>query len=170
MRAAGALLIILGCTLYGFLKAAVLCKRARCLGAFLESLRFMEAELIGRATPLPEMLLQLSETARPEVRGFYKALSEKMDAAFENGFASLWRETLLNGELLCLSPYQRAELERPGAMLGRYDHKEQVGAIESALSRLEPELRRANGRAKDGLRLYTGLGLVGGIMAATVML
>ena len=170
MKAAGAAFIIIGCTLYGLIKAAGLSKQAKCLAAFLESLRFIQAELSSTAPPLPELFERLAQTARPEVRGFYRRLSEGMASIGDKSFSRLWRQSLINDGELCLSFYQRSELERPGAVLGRYDYKEQAGALESCLLRLEPELSAANARAKEGLRLYTGLGLVSGIMAATVML
>ena len=170
MKAAGAALIVAGCTLYGFIRAWGLSRQAKCLGAFLESLRFISAELSGTAPPLPELFGRLSKTARPEVRGFYRRLFESMGQIGERSLSQLWQQSLEESGELCLSSFQRAELERPGAMLGRYDFREQAAALESCLSRLEPELAAANARAKEGLRLYTGLGLVGGIMTATVML
>lgn len=170
MKAAGAALIVVGCTLYGLIKAAGLSRQAKCLGAFLESLRFIEAELSSTAPPLPELFERLAQSARPEVRGFYRRLREGMEGIGDKSFSQLWRQSLLNDGDLCLSAYQRAELERPGTVLGRYDFRELEGALESCLLRLEPELGAANARAKEGLRLYTGLGLVSGIMAATVML
>lgn len=170
MKAAGAALVVIGCTLYGFIKAAGLSRQAKCLAAFLESLRFIEAELGSTAPPLPELFQRLAKTARPEVRGFYAGLCEGMEGIGDKSLFQLWRQNLFENSALCLSAFQRTELERPGAVLGRYDYREQAGALESCLLRLEPELQAANKRAREGMRLYTGLGLTFGIMAATVML
>lgn len=170
MKAAGALFIVAGCTWYGVIKAAGLCRRERTLAAFLETLRFISAELSNSASPLPELFLRLSKTARPELRPFFAGLSESMDSIGERSLSSLWQERLMSDESLELSQFQRLELCRPGLMLGRYDAQEQITALESCVSRLEPELREQARRAREGKRLYTGLGLIGGIMAATVIL
>ncbi len=169
MKAAGATLIILACTWYGLIKASRLGARAKCLAAFLESLRFIQAELSSTAPPLPDLFSRLADTARPRVRGFYRQLSKSMEGIGEISFSQIWLQAL-ESEGACLTDFQRSELMRPGAMLGRYDYQEQAAALQSCLARLEPELRKANRKAAEGLRLYTGLGLVGGIMAATVML
>ena len=168
LRAAGAALVVSACTWYGVIKAAGLRRQAKLLAAFLDSLRFIAAELSNRATPLPELCALMAETGRPEVRNFFARLSLGLEKRGETSFSQLWREALAQEAGLTL--FQKNELQRPGDMLGRYDYKAQLGAIESCLLRLEPELRAANGRAREGLRLYTGLGLAAGVMTAAVML
>ena len=127
MRAIGAVLIVAACTIYGLEKGAGLYRRRRTLAAFLDALRFIEAELLNNARPLPEVFYELSKQARPEARGFFTYLSENMSRLGEESLSQLWCDRLMSDRQLSLSGVQRQELTRPALMLGRYMGKEQAG-------------------------------------------
>jgi stage III sporulation protein AB len=170
VRFIGAVLVVLACTIYGLEKAAGLYKRRRTLANFLDALRFIEAELLNNARPLPEIFFELSCHAGKEVRGFFTYLSENMSRLGEESLSKLWCDGLNSDRQLSLSAIQRQELIRPAMMLGKFMGEEQAKVIESTISRLEPELLRATEEAKAGLRLYTGLGLTAGLMLAAVII
>lgn len=170
MKIIGALLLAAACTMYGIDRGLSLYNRQRCLAGFLEAMRFIEAELLNSARPLPELFEELSKLAKPEVRSFFIYLSEKMPHIGDESVSELWRSRIMSDRKLSLSQVQRQELCRPGLMLGRYVGQEQAAAIESCISRLEPELERATETARNGFKLYTGLGLTTGLMLATAVI
>ncbi len=170
MKLLGALLLVAACTMYGIDRGAGLYKKQRCLAGFIEALQFMQAELLGNARPLPEIFDELSKHAKPEVRGFFTYLSESMSKLGDESVSGLWSSRIMSDRVLSLSTVQRQELCRPGLMLGRYVGQEQATAIESCIARLEPELERATETARNGFKLYTGLGLTAGLMLATAVI
>lgn len=170
MKLIGAVLVVIACTIYGLEKAAGLYKRRRTLADFLDAFRFMEAELLNNARPLPEVFFELSCNAGKEVRGFFTYLSENMSRLGDESLSQLWCDGLNSHRQPSLSGIQRQELLRPAMVLGKFMGEEQAKAIESTISRLEPELLKATEEAKAGLRLYTGLGLTAGLMLAAVII
>ncbi|MEG0777495.1 MAG: stage III sporulation protein AB [Oscillospiraceae bacterium] len=170
MKIFGSLMLIFACTLFGLSYAKKLRERQNCLAEILQSLRFMEAELKNSATPLPELFRELSETSKHEAREFYAALSASMENLGEESLANLWQSCVMESGRLPLSEMQKKELCRPGLALGRYAGDEQLTAIQSCIIHLEPELQRAEEKARTGLRLYAGLGLTAGLMLATVLI
>lgn len=170
MKLLGALFLVLACTMYGFNRGLGLYNRQRALAGFIEALRFIEAELTGNARPLPEIFEELSLEAKPELRPFFGYLSEGMQSLGDESVCGLWGRRIMSDRSLALSLVQRQELCRPGLVLGRYASHEQATAIESCITRLEPELERATDSARKGLRLYTGLGISAGLMLATAVI
>ncbi|MEF9970986.1 MAG: stage III sporulation protein AB [Oscillospiraceae bacterium] len=170
MKLLGAFLLVFACTWFGVEQARRLFLRQKCLGGMVEALRFMEAELKNNAVSLPELFEELGRVSRREVRGFFLALSESMASLGEKSLTSLWSACVMNEGSLSLSSLQRSELTRPGLSLGRYAGQEQLIALESCAARLETELLRASENARQGAKLYTGLGLIGGLMLATAVI
>lgn len=169
MKIAGAVIVVAVFTLLGMSRAAGLSKRARCLGAVIESLRYIMSELRSVSTPLPEIFYKLEEVSRPETKKFFQVLCGGMASLEDRSFGEIWREALREGGL-CLSEGQLTELNRLGLSLGRYSAEEQCSALSACMTRLEAEYGAAMQRSREGRKLYTGLGLATGIMLAAVLI
>ncbi|NLH00719.1 MAG: hypothetical protein GX488_02250 [Clostridiales bacterium] len=170
MRIFGALLLVTACTLLGIEQARKLYFRQRCLEEVLAALRFMEAELKNGAVPIPEIFWELSRFPDMKVQKFFMSLYEKTQNLGEESLAEIWTGCVLNDMSISLSERQRQELCRIGNFLGRYSENEQSGAISACAEHLEEELKAASAKAKEGAKLYTGLGLTFGLMIATVLI
>lgn len=168
MKATGAILVIAAFTAFGITKSKSLSGRAKCLGAIIDALRYICSELQSAATPMPEIFAELYRLSRPETRKLFLQLDENMDSLSDLSFGELW-QSALQDKSLNLSDYQRDELCRLGLYLGRYPAAEQCSAIEACILHLESEHEAAIGKAREGRKLYTGLGLTAGLMFATVL-
>ena len=170
MRVLGALTVIVGCGLFGLVRAIGLRNQERCIAAVIDSLRYMGSELKALSPPLPELMSELAESARPEVRGFYEKLRAATELLGDESFEKLWTSAVMTDKTLLLNENQRRELCKAGAFIGRFSAQEQAVALESCISRLETEYRMAAEKAREGRRLYPGLGLTAGIMLAAVFI
>lgn len=170
MRALGALTVILGCGLFGLVRAMGLAKQAQCVAAVIDSLRYMASSLKASSPPLPELILELSENSKTEVREFYGKLCAATELLGDESFENMWTSAVMTDKTLLLSRESRRQLCKAGAYIGRFSVEEQTAALESCIVRLEAEYRLASEKAREGKRLYPGLGLTAGIMLAAVFI
>lgn len=166
MKIIGSLLVVAVFTIFGVSKAAELYKRERTLCAVLEALCYIRSELQSILTPLPVIFDSLMNTAKPEMLPFLEKITGGMSCIYDESFSELWTDA---AETLCLSASQRSEVIRLGQYLGRFPAAEQCAAIDGCIVHLEPEYMAAKAAAKEGRKLWTGLGLAAGLMLATVL-
>lgn len=170
MKTVGALFLVCACTLFGIGQARKLYFRRSCLAGTLDALRFISAELKNGAVPIPEIFVELRCLPDTKLHGFFEALCTKMDSFGEESLADLWNGCVMNDQTISLSQGQRQELSRVGSYLGRYSETEQSDAIAACAEHLEIELIRSSEKAREGAKLFTGLGLTFGLMLAAVLL
>lgn len=166
MKIVGSLLIVAVFTLFGLSKAAGLYQRERTLCAVLEALCYIRSELQSILTPLPVIFDNLITSAKPEIKPFLEKIAGGMNCIYDESFSELWAAA---SETLYLSASQRSEVVRLGQYLGRFPAAEQCAAIDGCIVHLEPEYMAAKATAKEGRKLWTGLGLAAGLMLATVL-
>ncbi len=170
MKIIGALFLVAACTLFGVGQARKLYFRQSCLEGVLDSLRFMEAELKNGAVPIPDIFEVLQKLPDTKLKSFFAELNGKMNSFGEESLANIWSDAALNDQSISLSDRQRQELCRVGNYLGRYSENEQSEAIDACILHLEDELKRTSVKAREGAKLYTGLGLTAGLMLAAVLI
>jgi len=150
----GAALIIVSGFAVGAAKYASLKRGVAVLYELVASLEIMRGEIVSRLTPLPELMSML------EGRGLcgcffgevYRGLSDMSGLTFRE----IW-----NAALPCLdalSAEDAAVLSSLGAVLGRYDAREQEAAINRVSARLTLSAKRGSERLPGAGKLYIGLG------------
>ena len=169
MKIIGALLLVAACTLFGVGQARKLLFRQSCLEGVLDSLRYMEAELKNGAVPIPDIFDILRKLPDSKLRSFFSELNGKMLSFGEESLAEIWSDAALHNQSISLSDRQRQELSRVGNYLGRYSESEQSEAIDACILHLETELTRTAVKTREGVKLYTGLGITAGLMLAAVL-
>ena len=170
MKIVGALLLVCACTLLGIGQARKLYYRRSCLVSTLDALRFIGAELKNGAVPIPEIFAGLRSLPEMKLHGFFENLNLKMSGFGEESLAEIWCSCVMQDNSFSLSQRQRQELCRLGPFLGRYSESEQSDAISSCIEHLETELKRTSDKAREGAKLFTGLGLTFGLMLAAVLI
>lgn len=170
MKIVGAVLLVCACTIFGIGQARKLYFRQSCLAGVLDSLRFIDAELKNGAVAIPEIFAQLCRLPETNLHGFYVNLNQKMDSLGEESLSEIWSNCVMNDQSISLSAWQKQELCRIGNYLGKYSENEQSEAIATCINHMESELKISSEKAKEGAKLYTGLGLTFGLMLATVLI
>lgn len=170
MKIIGALFLVCACTLFGVGQARKLYFRQSCLAGVLDTLRFIDAELKNGSVPIPEIFAELCRLPNTKLHGFYVNLSSKMDRFGEESLSEIWSGCVMSDFSISLSERQRQELCRIGNYLGRYSESEQSDAITACINHLEGDLKHSSDKARQGAKLYTGLGLTFGLMLAAVLI
>jgi stage III sporulation protein AB len=167
MKILGFLLVVAVFTLFGVSKSAGLIRRERTLCAVLEALCYIRSELQSVQTPLPVIFDSLLTSSKQEMMAFFEKIADGMSCIYDESFSELWAAA---AETLCLSASQRSEVVRMGQYLGRFPAAEQCAAIDGCIAHLEPEYNAARTAAREGRKLWTGLGLATGLMLAAVLI
>lgn len=170
LRTIGVVLVVLGPSVMGISKALSLKAHARFLSDFVAALELMRAEICTRLTPIPELTEYLAKSAPHGCRAFFAGLEKRMGLLGEMSFSQLWEreaDTLTEPQL---SGEERSAVRALGMSLGRYDVREQQAAIDMSIARLS--LLAEEARKQSGIqgRLWTGLGVTGGLMLAIIMI
>jgi stage III sporulation protein AB len=166
----GAIFIVAGCAMWGFMGAFRLKRRHRAIASVARSLLAVQSEICDRLTPMPELLRRLSEESGGAAGAFYKNAYARFEELGERGFAAVWREAVEATPELMLTPEEATVLCDLSRSLGRYDIDEQRGAIEYARRRFEDFAQKADlSREKDG-RLRAFLGVAAGVLVAIILI
>ncbi len=162
----GAVLIVLGCGLFGFLYAAAHRRETRYLRQYISALEFMEWELQYRLTPLPELCNITSGLCDGCLRKLFMALSNELEAQMDPDAAQCVRKVLeKTADLPKLTKIAFAQL---GPILGRFDLDGQCKGLVSLRSDATQLLKKHSENQDVRIRSYQTLGICAG--AAMVIL
>ncbi len=169
LRLLGACMLAFAGTALGISQARALRRQVTVRLALIAALEVLQGEISHRCTPLPALMEQLSATAPVSVRGLFARVHAGLCHLEDMDFSEIWRMSVSESRELGLSQEETASLQLLGASLGRFDAPQQAAAIERCLAQLTPGLERARAAAQSQGRLYTGLGMALGLMAAVIL-
>ena len=169
MRALGCAMIAAACLLYCLEYARAQSARLRELSSVAAMLMLMESELAARLTPLPELVSLLEPVASEPAKAFLALLTESLDRLGEESFGSIWSDCVRRA-FRELKEDERAELERLGASLGRYDIGSQLHAVRQCAEALSRSEERCRSELPDRRKLHMGLACTGAALLVIVLL
>ena len=164
----GALLIIAGCSGYGFAIAAGKRKEEKLMWQLLEILQYMEQELRYRLTPLPE----LCRLAAGKTTGI-------LSVVFLNLYRELNWQTLPDAGSCMYAAIQRSGdlparvrrlLVQLGHTLGKFDLVGQLQGIQSVRQRCKDTLESTRKNRDEQIRSYQTLGICAGTALAIILI
>lgn len=166
LKAAGAVLIVLACTLAGRARARELHRRARLPAALAAALELLRGEVVSRLAPLPEAAERLAASGPAETRDFFALLARRLGELGERTFSELWAAC---ADTLALPPREADALRDLGASLGRYGAEAQDAALGRCIACMTGAADEAAQEAARGGKLSVGLGLTAGLMLAVLL-
>lgn len=169
IRWIGALLVTAGGLLLGMTKAAELRRRERMLGALVTAIESFGNEICLRLTPMPELAAKMALDAPEPVTGLFTALEAGLDEIGQKSLCRIWTEAV-DASGLELKREERAALTELGQTLGRFSAAEQSGPLERCVGKLEEIRLDAAHESRTMCRLWTGLGITGGMLLAVLLL
>lgn len=164
----GALFIVVSCSGCGFAIAAGKRREERLLCQLMDLIRFMEADLQYRLTPLPE----LCRMAAGETKGLlqvvfinlYRELTwQKLPDAGSCMYAAIHRSGEIPGRV-------RRLLVQLGHTLGRFDLQGQLQGMEAVRKRCDESLAVIRNNRDERLRCYQTLGICAGAALAIILI
>lgn len=162
----GAVLVIVGCSGFGFSMAASHRREERILRQILHVLQYMECELQYRLTSLPELCSGAGMETRGILRDVFMNLAAELDRQISPDVSSCMSAVLKNCREI--PGRTRSILFALGRSLGRFDLPGQLRGLEAVRSACQLELNELEKNRDVRLRSYQTLGLCAG--AALVIL
>lgn len=163
MTALGAILLTGAGLLAGILGVRSIREQVERAEALARLVELMRLELSRFRTPLPTLFRSLSD----RTEGIASELCRRAAAAREaedGPFAGAW-----DYACACLAPRERGILLPLGQILGRYGAEEQAGAMETVLEELRRYGAGLRERQRDKSRLWLGLSMACGLLAAVLL-
>ncbi len=164
----GAILIVAGCGMFGFLMACAHRREEAALQQLTAALDFMQCELQYRLTPLPELCRLAGQQGRGPVGQVLLALSQELEYQLGTDVESCMAYALK--ECADLPEKTGQAFEVLGTSLGRFDVDGQIRGLEYTRGQCRRELERLSNNRDTRLRSYQTLGLCAGAALAILFI
>ena len=169
IRLLGAAMLTAGCGCLGLSAVNRLDGRVRDLRELSAGLEVLQRELGWRLAPLPEALEAAAAVTHGRTAEFFTFCAQGSKRLAGIPFRTLWGRGLEQSPLR-LSREDRALLEPLGSILGRYDGDSQRQAVENVMAGLEHlSIQAEDDRRRLG-RVYSVLGVTGGLFLALMLI
>ncbi len=164
----GALMIVLGCSGFGFLIADSTIREEKHLRELHEAVSFMLSELQYRLTPLPELIARAAENTSGPLWQVFSALDRELvgqvapnaEACMQSALAQTPAVPALTGDMLV----------QLGRSLGRFDLNGQVAELTFVKEACKENLSKLSQDRTQRLRSYRTLGICAGIALAILLI
>ena len=164
----GAVLVVAGCTGFGFSAAAAHRRQEQFLQQLIKALQMIRWELQYRLTPLPELCRMAARGCRNPLKEVLRKLAKELDnQTFPDADGCMAEALKKCGEL---PPGGRRLLRQLGGSLGRFDLPGQLEGLQSLTEECRQNLQELRSGADVRLRSYRTLGICAGISLAILFL
>lgn len=157
MKWIGALLVIVGCSGFGFSLVAAYRREERALQELIKALEYISCELEYRLSPLPQLCRITAERCSGCVRQVLECLAQELDAQISPD-ASVCMYAAVSKQVL-LPEKTRECLLLFGSSLGSFDLPGQLKGIKSVERSASLELEELRSNKEVRCRSYQTLGL-----------
>ncbi len=169
MRLIGAMLIMLGCTAAGLMKAHMLEQRDKTFGELITILTLMRSEICSRAVPLDEALRITYGAATGDTGRFLRRVSGDFSELGKRSFCDIWSDAAASC-LQILPPHSLSAVKALGSSLGRYDAAMQCTALERCINDIAAEHSTLRETLCASKKMYVGVGSAAGLILAIVLI
>ena len=167
MRWLGAVMIVVGCGMMGYLSSSTLARRTAALRSFVDGLTLLRSEIVDGRTPLPEAAALCARRCTGASARFFTAFCRELAGVQD---LAGWYGQILHRPEWDLLPEDIVLLEPLRAVLGRYDGALQAEAIQACCQRLQQNGERAREEQQRRGRVQRATGLCCGIALALLTL
>jgi len=169
LRVIGGALVCASCALLGLYVGDKGLRRGALLQELQRTLLMLKSEIEYALYPLPQALKKVSERAEKPFAEFYSSVSTQL-ASKEMSMAEAWAtNTALLGQTQ-LHNEDLVVLDNVGRALGSIDVAVQTSAIDLAIVDLEHKIKRLDEENAKNVKMYRGLGILGGLLITVVLL
>lgn len=170
LRLVGAALVLISCSGLGFSKASEWNARLKAAECLRKMLFLLKGEIVYGGSPLTEALERTGRKGGGEIGSLFQRVSLRLSEQSGEPFYTIWQEEIdtlpANAHL---SKEDRQELKEFGEHLGYLDRTMQERTILLYLEQLDITIEDLRKHRQEKNRLYTSLGVMGGLFLAIVM-
>jgi len=168
-RVIGGVLVCVSCAILGLYVGDKGLRRAALISGLKHTLLMLKSEIEYALYPLPQALEKVAERADKPFAEFYTAVASQL-AAKEMPLAKAWTTSIALLEQTPLHNEDLLALESVGRALGSIDVAVQTSAIDLTIVELEHKIKRLDEENAKNVKMYRGLGILGGLLITVVLL
>ena len=164
MNLIGAMLVMLGCTAAGIIKAHSLSQLDKTYSTLISALMLMKSEISSRAAALDDVLSIVFGAVTGDAARFIEAVIGDFSKLGDETFCTIW-SSAAESCLQCVSKRSLSALKALGGSLGM-----QCEAIDRCISELSAEQKSLRETLGANKRMYVGIGGAAGLITAIVLI
>ncbi len=169
IRAAGAVLVVLGAAGLGNFYSSRLSARLRLLEELRLLVFFLKGEILFANSSLKEAFSHAGERLGGEIGAFSMGVAKRMEEGRGTAFHRIWEEEAASLEESPLSGEELRQLRDFGRQLGYLDRQMQERLLLLYLEQLERAAAGLREKKQEACRLYMGISLAAGLFFVIMM-
>lgn len=172
VKIAGAVLIMVGTTYYGWFMCFKQRSRLMRLKAFKETLLVLSGQIRYGYTSIPEAFIKIAEKSSCTfIREFYTDVAKQLKSSTCQDFSAVWKKGISQYvQDIYLSQEDCHVLDNVGNMPLYLDGQMQIQMLEETVAELETILRDAQGHISEKCRIYKCTGFAAGVFLVLVLI
>lgn len=170
MKLVGSCLIISGASGYGFWLARRYGEHLEALEYLRQMIYLLKGQILYANAPLEEAFETVGRRTEGFLAELFLQVAGRINRQEGEPFAQMWKDTIgqIDKDAL-LTPKDRQSLKDLGEHLGFLDREMQERNLLLYLEQLDLEIQNMRGQKQERSRLYTGLGIMGGLFLAVLL-
>ena len=170
LRILGSVLVILSCSGLGFYMASQWNEHLRTVEKLRKMIFLLKGEIVYAKSPLTEAFERTGRKGGGEMGALFEGVSVRLSGQQGEPFYTIWQEEIdrLPKEV-CLSKEDKQNLKGLGEHLGYLDMDMQERNILLYLEQLDITIDYLRQHKQEKSRLYTSLGIMGGLFLTVIM-
>lgn len=170
LKLSGGLFVVMGASGLGFWLADQWKLHLQYLEQLRKMIFLLKGEILYAHSPLEEAFFRAGKKSGGELGDFFVDISRRIENQSGELFFTIWQEEIQNfGKGMPLSEKDKRDLSGFGEHLGYLDLEMQERTILLYLEQLDLEIDYLREHQKEKSRLYTSLGVMGGLFLAIIM-
>ncbi len=169
MNLIGAILVMLGCTASGIIKAHSLSELDKTYGMLVSVLMLMKSEISSRAAALDDVLNVALGLSTGDTSRFIGAVINDFSKLGEETFCTIW-SSAAESRLQFVSQRSLSALIALGGSLGRYESAMQCAALDRCIAEISAEQKNLSETLYENKRMYVGIGGALGLITTIVLI
>ncbi len=170
LKLTGSLLVTCSCGALGLWKASRWREHLRMLEQLKKMMLMLRGEILYAHAPLGEALGHVGKKSEGPLGKLFRDTEERIRQQLGEPFYVIWKEEVeKQREDMLLSEREVQELTAFGEHLGYLDLEMQEHTIALYLEQLDMSIEFYREHEREQSRLYTGLGIMGGLFLSIIM-
>lgn len=163
-------MVVISCSGLGFFMASQWNEHLKTVEKLRKMIYLLKGEIVYANSPLTEAFEHTGRKAGGELGGMFKQVSERLSEQRGESFYAVWQEEIDKiPKDVCLSKEDKQNLKSLGENLGYLDMDMQERNILLYLEQLDLTIGYLRKHKQEKSRLYTSLGIMGGLFLTIVM-
>lgn len=168
LKAMGAVLILAGASGYGVALASGYKERLGELEQLRQMIIMLKGQILYANAPLGEALDTIGRRSKGSLADFFCRVAKRIETQQGETFCQIWKEEAKNLE--GMDKGDKSSLMELGEHLGFMDRDMQERTLLLYLEQLEQRIENMRAHKQEKCRLYTSLGVMGGLFLVILLI